>query len=173
MPPFLRLSDRVAARLRGMPWAFLLPFAPVAIGARVVAGSELRAIARAEADVVPVSGVVLASRVETLPCYGTCKGGPQYRPAVAVTYERAGQAETTYTVTARGAAGSSAWAASAVGRYPVGGATTVQVPRDRARRAFLESEPRGGLYALLLIPLLCWAGGTVALWLHARRTDAA
>lgn len=148
---------------------FLMLMLPLSLAAAVWAARPIREAARRERTWLQTSGEVIAARVETMPCYGMCKGGPGYRPRVLYRYAVDGRTYTSERVTSLGDVGSLGWATSVAARYTPHQAAVVHYSPTAPVQAFLEASPMKWLWLLATGPLAltcCLAG---AMWHRNRR----
>lgn len=148
---------------------FLILLLPLSLAATVWAGRTIREAARRERTSRQTSGEIISTRVETMPCYGTCKGGPGYRPRVLYRYAVDGRTYNSERVTSLGDVGSIGWATTVANRYGPHQAAVVHYSPAAPAEAYLESSPMKWLWLLATVPLgltCCLAG---AMWHRNRR----
>ena len=144
--------------------AFLILFLPLSLAASIWAAGSIREAARRERGTRQTAGEIISSRVEALPCYGTCKGGRSYRPRVSYRYTIDGRPYTSERVTPLGDAGRFAWAANVVSKYPPRQSAVVHYNPAEPGFAYLEASPMWSRWLLATVPLAltcCFAG---AMW---------
>lgn len=149
--------------------AFLILFLPLSLAASIWSAGSIREAARRERGTRQTAGEIISSRVEALPCYGTCKGGRSYRPRVSYRYTIDGRPYTSERVTPLGDAGRFAWAANVVSKYPPRQSAVVHYNPAEPGFAYLEASPMWSRWLLATVPLaltFCFAG---AMWERNRR----
>ena len=158
--PVLEKAPRVASPVG----IFLLLTLPLAVGAFWIGAQRILDVRRAEADTRTAIGTVVSSRVEMLPCHGTCRGGPAYRPGIVYRYTVGGRAFLSGTVTSIGDAGHESWATEVVARHPPRGETPVHYRVDEPAKAYLEPTRTGAYWALALLPLSLVSACGLSMW---------
>ena len=148
---------------------FLILLLPLSLAATVFAAMPIREAARRERTSLQTSGEVVSTRVETMPCYGACKGGPGYRPRVLYRYAVDGRAYTSERVTSLDDVGSMRWASQVAERYVPRQQVVVRYSPTTPAQAYLEASPTRWLWLLATVPLAltcCLAG---AMWRKNQR----
>ena len=156
--------SRIAVR------TFLLMFVPLAIAAAAWGARPLREVHRAESGTRTTAGTVVSTSVETLPCYGMCKGGPSYRPRITYRYEVGERAYLSDNVTSISDAGYASWAADVVERHPPRSRAVVYYRVSDPAFAYLEPARTWAYWALAILPMAIVAAFGFALARASRAT---
>ena len=131
----------------------LVLFLPVTLACTAYGLTYVRRAARATEGSGAITGQVLTTQLETLPCPGMCKGGPRYRPRITYRYEVLGNVYHGVRATSLGESGSASWATGMLERYRSGAATTVHYDPAHPEQAWLEASATWPYWVLATVPL--------------------
>lgn len=152
-PPLPATIPRMALSKRAQVTTLLVVFLPVTLACTAYGLSYVRRVARLAEGSSAIPGQLLATRLESMPCPGMCKGGPSYRPRVAYQYEVLGRVFHGDRVTSLNESGSASWAANLLDRYRSGAATVVHFDPAHPDQAWLEDSATWAYWLIATVPL--------------------
>jgi hypothetical protein len=141
------------APARGQVILFLLLFIPVCLAMTAYGGSVIARVARMERTYGRTGAVVTGSRLETMPCGGTCRGGPSYRPRVTYRYVVDGTIYTSEQVTSLNEAGSASWASGLLDYYAMPHGPMAHYDPANPAAAYLQASRTWPYWLIALAPL--------------------